>query len=59
VRDACDVLLDDGPRVQLTGRVVRSGADDLHTTLVGPAAAAAAAKNGNQQVVVSAGCRVL
>lgn len=37
VCDARDVLLYDGPRVQLAGGVMRSGANDLHATLVRPA----------------------
>src|SRR3954468_14578681 len=33
VIDALDVLLDDRPRVELLGDVVRRGADDLHPAL--------------------------
>jgi polyisoprenyl-phosphate glycosyltransferase len=50
MRDARDVLLDDRPRVELLGDVVRGGADDLHALVAGAAVRVGAHERAALQV---------
>ena len=51
VRDARDLLLDDGPRVQLRRRIVRRRADDLDAALVRAVVRHGALERGQEAVV--------
>ena len=51
VRDADDVLVDDGALIEFGGDVVGGGTDDLHTALVGVVVGAGAGEGGEERVV--------